>query len=191
MEKIPWKAYDLDDHANPHGDPEMLNVVNAPIVVLSVALIGASVWRWHEHAVAAPILLEEDSVPGFVLVVNERDCAESPRWLAPWIGALDDRDVPVRAMLVRASPAAPETVRLGDIVLPLARAPFERRVMRVLARAGIRQTPALILLDERGSAILVEALHEAPEASVDAQVSAFVALHLHRQAHAVATRSAP
>lgn len=147
----------------------MLPNIRLVFVSFSLMLIAVSIWRWHDRAVAAPMLLDRSASPGFLLVVNERDCVASRNWLIDWVEPILERGIPVRAAIIRSGAEAPEEVDLGSgIRLDRVELPSERRVEVALLRAGVRSTPALVLLNERGGAALVEPLFEMPRASAAA-----------------------
>lgn len=169
----------------------MLTRIHIPIVALCLLLTGLTLWRWHEHAVAAPVLLEGEAGE-FLLVANERDCAESARWLVHWVAPLLDRGLQVRAVLVRSGALAPDVATLGSgIALAQSRASSDRPFLRVLSRAGVKQTPALILLGEGGRPIAVEPLFDGTEASIAPVVRTLIDVHENRLLHATASRITP
>lgn len=160
----------------------MRNPVSGILTILVAVLSLAAGARWHQGALAAPDRIEVSEGPALLLVLRSDDCPDRRAGLERWLSDLGV-DIPLRPPGVpwdrpaRGGRQEGKVPGLGLRVVHLSGSPgflgwppgeglptrvrpvdadLGRRASRALKRAGVRGTPAFLLLDGQGRVMLGE-----------------------------------
>jgi hypothetical protein len=120
--------------------------------VAAAALLAAAGWRWHLTAVAAPVLVPGAEGPAIVLVVQDSDCPDRRAFMEQWIAELAGSQSPGNGPLIYLARVRGVDLPLTRTLdsLPLLSDEGTAAATRILRRAGVGGTPALVVVGAGG-----------------------------------------
>lgn len=121
---------------------------------LTFAVLSAV--RWTGSALNAPVHLPEAPEDRFLLVVNRWDCTEYAEVWKLWWQALEGLSASSKMVLIGDSGPLPDLPGIGPDDWLATESPAA--LNRVMTRSGVRQTPALVLLDGASRAVFAHQL---------------------------------
>lgn len=129
-------------------------------MILSALMLGSLAgWRWYEAAARAPDRITGLEGGGVVFLVRSDDCPDRRAAMGVWLareGWSREGSGPVRAAVGVVDEGDP---LLDDRLssLPMLGARDVDAAGRALLRQGLAGTPALVVVDENGFVVMVEA----------------------------------
>lgn len=144
--------------------------------VAAAVMLAAAGWRWHAAAVAAPVLIPGAEGPAIILAVQQADCPDRRAFMEGWVAEFSEPQSPgpgTTLYLARVHGAGLPLAQALD-TLPEIEEDGAAAAARVLRRAGVVGTPALVVVDPGGRPVLTAGFGEnhlelaAPDALVRA-----------------------